>query len=196
MSLINFIKNNSVLAKSDELIFFGGSFNPWHDGHSSCLRLAPKNWPIIVIPDHNPFKDLVNSGDKVSSIDEIQDQLSVIDRTSYLFDEYLVQNQKNPSHKWIAEIRDLFPNKKISLLMGFDTFISIDRWIKADSILNILDTLYIASRLDDENVKKNQINNLNKINPNLSINFIGHHDYEDLSSSKIREDLIKADDKT
>jgi nicotinate-nucleotide adenylyltransferase len=191
MSLINFIKNNSVLAKSNELIFFGGSFNPWHDGHSSCLKLAPKSWPIIVIPDHNPFKDLVNSGDKVSSIDEIQDQLSKIDRTSYLFDEYLVQNVKNPSHKWIAEIKKLFPDKKVSLLMGFDTFISIDRWIKADKILNILDTLYIASRLDDEEVKNTQIKTLQKINPQLIIDFIGHHEFEDLSSSKIREALKK-----
>lgn len=187
MSLINFIKNNSVLAKSDELIFFGGSFNPWHEGHGSCLRLAPKNWPIIVIPDHNPFKDLVYSESKASSIEEIQAQLRKIDGITYLFDEYLVLNQKNPSHKWIAEIKEDFPTKKISLLMGFDTFISIDRWIKAQRILNILDSIYVASRLDDEEVKKKQTQVLTNINPNLKIVFLGHHEFEALSSTEIRK---------
>lgn len=191
MSLVNFIKNNSVLAKSEELIFFGGSFNPWHHGHTSCLKLAPNNWPIIVIPDHNPFKDLVTNHNKMTSIADIQNHLAKITATTYLFDEYLLKNEKNPSHKWIKEIKKNFPQKKISLLMGFDTFISIDRWIKADKILNNLNALYIASRLDDETVKKNQIKNLKAINESLKINFLGNHAYEDLSSTKIRELLIK-----
>ncbi|MAX66158.1 MAG: hypothetical protein QF441_10885 [Bacteriovoracaceae bacterium] len=186
MSLINFVKNNSVLNKSHELIFFGGSFNPWHEGHSSCLKLAPANRPIIVIPDHNPFKDLTVQSTKHSSITDIQHELAKIETTTYLFDEFLQNNKKNPSHKWIIKIKKEFPQKKISLLMGFDTFISIDRWIKADKILNALDALYIASRLDDEKIKAKQIENLHTINPKLKILFIGRHDYEELSSTKIR----------
>lgn len=191
MSLVSFIKNNSILNRSNELIFFGGSFNPWHDGHSSCLKLAPKDWPIIVIPDHNPFKDFVSHDDKASSIDEIRDHLKPILRETYLFDEYLIKNKKNPSHKWLTEVQENFPKKKISLLMGYDTYISIDRWIKAKKILNILDTLYVASRLDDEKIKFDQKKNLASINPNLKIQFLGNHDYEDLSSTQIRTEKSK-----
>ncbi len=189
MSIVNFIKNNSVLAKANELIFFGGSFNPWHEGHSSCLRLAPKDWPIIVMPDHNPFKDIVGTNQKLTSVEEIQENLRKIEATTYLFDEYLLKNQKNPSHKWISEVHKNFPHKNISLLMGFDSFISIDRWIKAETILSTVNTLYIASRLDDEKVKKKQIKVLKKVNSDLNVEFIGNHEYEDLSSTKIRENL-------
>ncbi len=188
MSLKNFIQNNSVLRNSEELIFFGGSFNPWHAGHTSCLLLAPDNWPIIVIPDHNPFKDFVGAGNKVSSLTEIQAHLAKIKNTTYLFDEFLREDKKNPSHKWIAQIKKEYPNKKISLLMGFDTYISIDRWIKAKKVLNDLHALYIASRLDNEDVKHSQREVLHKINPELVIDFLGHHEHEELSSTKIRNE--------
>lgn len=191
MSLVNFINNNSVLRSSDELVFFGGSFNPWHAGHSSCLSLAPKDSPIIVIPDHNPFKDLTNSSQKKTTVIEIQEELAKINTTTYLFDEFLIQDKKNPSHKWITEIKKEFPNKKISLLMGFDTFISIDRWIKAEEVLKQLHTLYMASRLDDKTVRDKQVRNLHEINKNICIKFLGNHDYEELSSTKIRENLLQ-----
>ena len=61
MSIESFIENLPELEKREELIFFGGSFNPWHAGHSNCLRLMDPHKTIIVVPDHNPFKELVKN---------------------------------------------------------------------------------------------------------------------------------------
>ena len=39
----------------ESVAFFGGSFNPWHEGHQACLDLCP-NQNIVIIPDSNPWK--------------------------------------------------------------------------------------------------------------------------------------------
>jgi hypothetical protein len=42
----------------DEWIFFGGTFNPWHQGHQACLQLLPEDRTCLVVPDRNPEKEL------------------------------------------------------------------------------------------------------------------------------------------
>ena len=186
MSIENFIESNSNLMNQNELIFFGGSFNPWHEGHSSCIELMDENKAIIVVPDHNPFKELVKSEEKNSSLVDIQEQLKNFKNPTYLFTEFFERNEKNPTYQWVAKLRAKFPDKKISLLVGFDTFIGMDKWINAESLLGHLSTIYVASRLDDEDLKNKQIKNLSSIAP-VHIHFLGRHQFEDLSSTKIRQ---------
>jgi nicotinate-nucleotide adenylyltransferase len=170
----------------DELIFFGGSFNPWHEGHSSCINLMDDSKTIIVIPDHNPFKELVKSGEKESSLQDIRSKLNEFKNPTYIFTEFFELNEKNPTHLWVSKIRAKFPSKKISLLMGFDTFMGIDKWINAESLLGHLSCLYVASRLDNEELKNKQIQLISSLSP-VHIHFLGRHDYEDLSSTELRK---------
>jgi nicotinate-nucleotide adenylyltransferase len=177
--------SNSDLINDEELIFFGGSFNPWHEGHASCIKLMPKDKKIVVIADHSPFKELTS---KLSSLNEIQNELDRIDRTTLLFGEFFDANKKNPTYNWIEELHSKFPDKKLSLLMGFDSFASIDKWTKSTKLLNTLSTLYVAGRLDDKKVKEKQIQSLLNINPNLELSFLGGHPHEEISSTKIRKE--------
>ena len=40
----------------DEIVFYPGTFYPWHLGHRACLDLCPsKN--IVIVPDFNPLKE-------------------------------------------------------------------------------------------------------------------------------------------
>lgn len=184
--LIDFLKENDLL-NEDELIFFGGSFNPWHAGHGSCVKLMPKDKKIIVIPDHSPFKEITDNSKKNSSIDDIQKHLNEFDHQTFIFDEFFYANKKNPTYSWIKPLKTSFPEKKISLLMGFDSFITIDRWTNAHELLNTLSTIYIASRMDDEFIKEEQRMTLKSINPSLEVIFLGGHPYESLSSTKLRK---------
>lgn len=186
MSIESFIENLPKLNEMDELIFFGGSFNPWHEGHSSCINLMDPNKPIIVIPDHNPFKELVPNQDKLTGLSDIQKKLATFENETYLFSEFFEQNVKNPTYEWVARLKAKFPHKQLSLLVGFDTFMGMDKWINAKSLLSHLSTIYVASRLDNEELKAKQIQALNAIS-SVHIHFLGRHDFEDLSSSKIRE---------
>lgn len=187
MSLETFIQSNQALMKESELIFFGGSFNPWHDGHSSCINLMDDKKTIIVVPDHNPFKELVKSGEKASSLDQIRIRLTRFKNPTYLFTEFFEQNEKNPTYQWVAKLKASFPQKKISLLVGFDTFMGMDKWINAQSLLSHLSTIYVASRLDDEVLKDKQIQQINAI-ASVHIHFLGRHEFEQLSSTQIRND--------
>lgn len=189
MKITEFILSESDLLLEDELIFFGGSFNPWHEGHSSCIELCSTEKPIIIIPDHNPFKNINEFSEKRTTIGEIKIKLSHFKQKTFLYESFFKMNIKNPTNIWIKEIKNKFPLKKLALLVGFDTFAHIHTWIDANDLLNNLDSLYIASRLDNEKVKDFQTLNLKKINPQLNLYFLGHHEYENLSSTKIRENL-------
>ena len=184
MSICDFLKENS-LDTIKEVVFFGGSFNPWHAGHSSCINLMPNNLPIVVVPDHNPFKELVKSSDKLTSMDSLKDKLSTFKNQTYIYSTFYEKNEKNPTSVWIQEIKNEYPSLKISLLMGYDTFISLEKWINSSDLLNNLENIYVASRMDDSEAKTSQIQALKKIS-GVNIIFLGNHDFEHLSSTEIR----------
>lgn len=184
--LVDFIKESNLL-NEDELIFFGGSFNPWHAGHGSCIKLMPLNKKIVVIPDHSPFKEITSDIKKNSSIDDIKKALKEFKHQTFIFDEFFYANKINPTYLWIKDLRKSFPEKKLSLLMGFDSFMSIDRWTNAIELLQNLSTLYVASRMNDDLIKEEQLVTLQNLNPNLKVIFLGPHPFENLSSSTIRK---------
>jgi nicotinate-nucleotide adenylyltransferase len=184
MSLIDFIKKNNLDVKK-EIVFFGGSFNPWHAGHSSCLELIPENKTLIVMPDHNPFKELIESQQKETSLSQIKEVLRIFNKKIYLFDEFYLRNEKNPTSQWVEKLKAEFPQIKISLLMGFDSFISIDRWIEGENLLKNINSLYIVDRLNDNKIKTKQLEVLSQYSE-LKIDFLGEHPFEHLSSTAIR----------
>jgi nicotinate-nucleotide adenylyltransferase len=184
MSICDFLKENS-LDTVKEVVFFGGSFNPWHEGHSSCIELMPKNIPIVVVPDHNPFKELVKSNNKLTTLKSLDNKLSTFENHTYIFSKFFEMNEKNPTSVWVQEVRNTYPNLKISLLMGYDSFISLDKWINSSELLNNLENIYVASRMDDSEAKTSQIELLKRIS-RVNIIFLGNHDFEHLSSTDIR----------
>lgn len=168
----------------EEWVFYGGSFQPWHQGHQNCLNLLPQDKTCIIIPDINPQKDKVEF-ELVSRILEISSKCRLRDH-QYLCPTFLSQNRKNPSINWIEKIQELVPNKKISLLMGFDSIYSIHTWVRSEELLKKIFAIYIASRMESDEMQKEISEKILKINPNLKIIFLGRHDEEQLSSSKLR----------
>jgi nicotinate-nucleotide adenylyltransferase len=187
MKLYEFIKSIPQLEESREICFFAGSFNPWHTGHTNCLKLLPVDKVLIVAPDHNPYKELVLQNENASNLDDISNHIKMRSTNTYLFDGFFTSNSKNPTHTWVQELKNLDSNKEISLLVGFDTFISIHTWLEAKLLLSQLSTLYVVSRLDSEQDRTDQIDRLRELNPNLKLNFLGNHTHEHVSSTKIRE---------
>ena len=191
MNLKNFIKSSTTLQKSSEIIFYGGSFNPWHDGHKGCVNMSPQDIPLIVMPDHNPQKEIVIPSSLDDALLKLNKEIEFRKHNAFIFDGFIQQDKVNPTHAWVEEFKSDFVDIHCSLLMGQDSFLTIHNWIDSHELLNNLKSLYIVSRLDDEIDKQEQKLNLLKIAPKLQIKFLGHHNHEALSSTILRKKTPK-----
>lgn len=184
------IFSDQKIEGQQEWIFFGGSFHPWHQGHSSCLNLLweQEQKEAIIIPDHNPQKDTREVTDAELFCQDLAKAIrSQTDAPFAIYGDFLKENKKNPSYNWISKLKEKHPEQLLSLLLGNDSFIGLDSWIQWRELLKKLDHLYVASRKDDKQITQKKTELYRTLNPRLSITFLGPHAYENLSSSKIRK---------
>ena len=71
--------------------------------------------------------------------------------------------------------------------MGFDSLNGIFNWTRYEDLLKGLNCIYVASRLEDEEEKQLLAKKINSNAPHLEIQFLGHHDFENLSSTNLRK---------
>jgi len=165
----------------DEIVFFPGSFNPWHEGHLACL-INCKNIPIVIIPDRNPWKEVrtQNPWDEVVSIKKNISRLTTQD--IFIYPGFLTLNEKNPTSSWLPKVNV----KKKWLLMGDDLFLSFHKWFEVQKIIDSLHGIFICPRGAHRDLLDLQKDKLLKMG-DLEINFLDHHDFEGLSSTVLRE---------
>ncbi len=170
--------------KNDEWVIFGGTFNPWHAGHQACLNLIPDDKICLITPDRNPHKELRDLN-TVSTILEISVKAK-LKQQQYLVPTFLLETKKNPTVVWVEKMQENFPNQKISLLMGFDSFAKLKTWTRSEDLLPKLNTIYVVSRLEDDKARQFSLGEVLALNPNITVHFLGKHDFENLSSTDIR----------
>jgi len=175
--------------ETNEWVFFGGSFNPWHKGHQSCLNLLPEDKVCFILPDRNPYKEL-KVLEPVSTIIELVSKIK-FGKNHFIAPTFLLDFQKNPTITWIEKLHKDFPAKKLSLLMGFDSLTNVHNWVRACELLPKISTLYVVSRLEEDEERAEIVNPLMKMAPQLKVEFLGRHDYETLSSTEIRKTIDK-----
>jgi nicotinic acid mononucleotide adenylyltransferase len=168
----------------DEWVFYGGTFNPWHKGHQACLNLLPEDKLCFILPDRSPLKELKEL-EPVSTIIELVSKIK-FGKNHYIAPTFLLDFQKNPTVTWIEKLHHDFPNKKLSLLMGFDSLKNIMKWVRPEELLNMIDTIYVSSRLEDDEEREAVAEPLRKMASKLNIVFLGRHEFEGLSSTDIR----------
>ncbi len=169
---------------TDEWVFYGGTFNPWHQGHQACLNLLPEEKVCLLIPDRNPLKEL-REIHPVTTVLEISTKAKFKNR-QYLVPSFLMQHKKNPTIEWVERMKERFPDTKMSLMMGFDCFKDIRSWIRYKELLVLLDTIYVVSRLDSHQEREQELDKIKSVASNLKIIFLGNHEYEHLSSTEMR----------
>lgn len=173
-----------VGADKDEWVFFGGTFFPWHAGHQACLNLLPEDKTCFVLPDRSPWKEDRNVDPVLTTI-ELAGKIKF--RTNqFLVPTFLLTPGKNPTVEWIEGIQKRFPEKKLSLLVGFDTFLNLPTWTRAEDLLSKLHTIYVASRLESEEDQKAAEETLRKTYPQITVTFLGRHAHEAQSSTRLR----------
>lgn len=180
LGLLEFLK----AFKAEEAIFFGGSFNPWHQGHKECLKLCPFPERTIVIPDHNPQKNF-QPAVSAKSLESLRSDTEGL--CFGIYDGFMEMNHSNPTFYWVEFLHQNRPALKLSLLLGADSFMNLQTWVEAEALLKLLTHLYVVPRLTDLDQLRAMKNELEKINHNLKISLLSSHQYEHLSSTEVRD---------
>ena len=165
------------------VVFFGGSFNPWHDGHRACLDLCPEE-SVVVVPDNNPWKaEQVREENPWEFCLNLARQLEETPHS--LYPGFLGRSEPNPTVDWLLKVDA--PER--GLLLGDDNFISFDRWKDYQALAAGLAVIYVAPRKGDREKLDRMKEHLLEINPRLEVVFLPHHAYEDCNSTSQRSEL-------
>lgn len=117
---------------------FGGSFNPLHLGH---VRLAEKvlkeglsDEVWLMISPHNPLKQQSDLLDENLRLRLAQKALS--DHEQILASDFEFHLPR-PSYTWqtLVALRETYPERTFSLLIGADNWLIFDRWAHYKDIL-------------------------------------------------------------
>lgn len=168
--------------RNDEMIYFGGSFNPWHPGHMECLKICPSE-NITVVPDYNPWKKIDHKGIKCFW-SEYRNLCLVLKDTPYaVYPGFWGREGPNPTVGWIPNLKV----EKRGLLLGDDSFCNILKWQDSEILITFLGIIYVVPRIhkneEMEEVKKQVL----EIHPNMKIEILSEHEYMHESSTLIRE---------
>jgi nicotinic acid mononucleotide adenylyltransferase len=169
----------------EEWVFFGGTFNPWHSGHQACLDILPTEKYCLVLPDRNPYKELALEDSPTARTLELSSKIK-FQKNQFLVPSFLLRPEKNPTVLWIDHIQKIYPEKKLSLMLGHDSFAHVLEWTDGEKLVNLLHRIYVVSRLEEEATHQTEILKLKQKVPGIDIQFLGRHQFEHMSSSKLR----------
>jgi len=176
-----FVKKHLDYQKG-EIIFFGGSFDPWHPGHMECLNICPsKN--IIVVPDYNPWKETAPLEGRCFWT-QFHNLCMILKDTPYgVYPGFWGLEDPNPTINWIPNIRA----ESKGLLLGDDSFCNILEWKDSRILITFLNIIYVIPRIHKKEEMEKIKRKVLEIHPNMIIEILPEHEFMQESSTLIRE---------
>lgn len=168
-------------------IIYGGTFNPWHEGHDHCVRMgttlghetSDSMRNLLVIPDRNPFKDFSPTSCSWKFYQELRKKLEPY--FCYVYPGFCGQERPNPTYQW-----QILSLGTCSLLMGDDSFINLPKWLHPELLLSHLKRIFVVPRIATPEELKKTSQWIKNSQPRLEIITLLDHPYKDHSSTKLR----------
>ncbi len=184
--LVNFVHGRTESPENSQIslqaiCFYPGSFNPWHEGHTSCVNLHIKYFPqipLMVLPDHSPHKEL-------TTLSEIHENLP----GAYISHVFKQIQKTNPTYNWISYLKSQRPSLQLGLLIGLDSFLNFPKWHKYQDLLQILSFIEVVPRkIENLAVDMHQFEKkLMSLAPKLKISHIPENPFDSVSSTILRQ---------
>ena len=190
-----FTTDQDAAVKSNMKIgIFGGAFNPVHNGHMNLAEIYYRGLELdklIFIPTaHPPHK----SGEALASQQDRLNMLSLaIEDKPYEVSQIEFQRQgKSYTYDTLTELKKLYSNDTLYLIIGADQFLTFDRWYRYKDILNMA-VLCTCAREDEEEKQriKSFASNLGLGNDEY---FLSTEPVLRVSSSQIRTGIMDSED--
>ena len=170
-------------AQTDTATFFGGSFNPWHDGHQACVASFPKEEHLIIVPDTNPFKAGPDDRCYWQEFRKICKQAG----SRPVYPGFWGQESSNPTISWIGRTS----YKNVGFLMGADSFCAFPNWTNATQLAGLLNHLYTVPRREEDADIQQSTSFFKQHAPDCRLHWLPDHPHRDVSSTALRANQPK-----
>lgn len=178
---------------------YGGTFNPPHLGHVTAARAVfelLKLDRLLLIPDRlPPHKDLPENSpsaqDRLEMTRLAGEQTGLGDRVQVL-DLELKREGKSYTADTLEEIRRMYPDDELWLLMGTDMFLTLQAWHEPEKILSLAGiAAFGRTEEDTEELFSVQRDYLYRTYPGARIFTLTIPGVVDVSSTQLREQLAE-----
>ncbi|MBN1499531.1 MAG: nicotinate (nicotinamide) nucleotide adenylyltransferase [Spirochaetes bacterium] len=138
---------------------FGGTFNPFHNGHLICAESVSAEFSldrVLFVPSRIPVhKELdfnVSGPDRAEII-----RRSIAGRSSFsVYEDELVRAEDSYSYITVERIKDRNPGADLFFIIGTDAFNGLDKWKHPEKISTAV--FFVVLRRDGEIINKKLAN--------------------------------------
>ncbi len=134
---------------------FGGTFNPFHNGHLEMLKALENDINIEEIwimpdkiPPHKQYDYMVSDSDRINMCKLVA---SSFKKASVCLVEF-EREGKSYSYDTVIELKKRYPNKNFVFVCGGDMFVYLPNWYNFSKLIKLL-PFYVFSRATTDNDK-------------------------------------------
>ncbi len=132
---------------------FGGTFNPFHNGHFKMLKALQNDGNIEEIwllpdriPPHKECEFLASDNDRISMCELVAKDFS---KASVCLIEF-EREGKSYSYDTVVKLKEKFPNKNFIFVCGGDMFVFFPKWYRYLDLIKEI-PFYVFSRIGTNN---------------------------------------------
>ena len=173
---------------------YGGAFNPVHKGHVKLaeeIKTKADLDRIIIMPSglspHKNSDSLIDSGHRLEMC------TLAFEGEDYIISDLEIKRQgKSYTVDTVTELKEIYPDDELFLIMGSDMLLSFHRWYRYSDILSMV-TIVATTRQDDisiDELKKYSRDTLGK--DTIIVDF----EPFECSSTQVRNALLSGEDVT
>ena len=130
---------------------FGGAFNPVHNGHLNIADAFYEDLKLdkmLLIPTANPphksGAGLLSGDDRINML-----RLAIENKPYEIATIEFERNDKSYTYNTLLELKRLYPEADLFLIIGADQIINFEKWYRYSDILDMV-TLCASARESEE----------------------------------------------